>query len=104
MPMEAIRCVVETEAENRRKMADTEAACAGVLAEAERTGQALLEAARETSAANGQAQLRQAEERAAHRIAELETETAETCRCLQERAQSRMEDAVQLIIERIANG
>lgn len=101
MPSEAIRQITETEQFLQARKAAAEAEARRIVADAERAGQKLMAQAQADAAEQGRVMLRQAEERAVARAAEI-TEAAEA-ECLRQRrrAEARLEATAEWIAERV---
>lgn len=101
MALDAIKRVTEAERLNQERGLAAQAEARQMVADAERSGKALLETARAQAEARGKALLRQAEERAAARAAEIAGEAEQTCRRQRAQAERHLAETAAMIVERI---
>ena len=101
MSLEAIEKVTEVELESKERRGAAEAEARQIVADAERTGLALLQQVRADAAAEGKNLLRQAEERAAERAAEISAGASREADGLRQLADKHMEAAAEFIVGRV---
>ena len=104
MSLEAITkiCGVEDEMDQARAQARVQAQ--KILADAERSGQELLEQGRSSSAEKTTGVMKAAEERGAQRRREILAQADEDCAALEQLAETNMARAVEWIVERVVDG
>ena len=101
MSLEAIRQVTEKERANREKKNEIEVQARQLVADAERSGLALLQQVRSEAAEKGKQLLREAEQRAEAQAEEIR-KTAEAEKDAQRReAEKHLEEAADFIVERV---
>ena len=104
MSLEAIKTITEAEEAARRLKADAATEAKRMIGEAKTAGQAALDAA-ENKANEELRELRaKADEKATADARELAANTENKKAAMQVKAESRMDKAAQLIVERIVNG
>lgn len=101
MSLEAIEQIMETERLNRTRRLAAEEEARKILADAERSGQVLLENARAAAVAQGDALLAQAEKRAAARCDAIAAEAEAECVHRHRLAEERMAETAAFIAERV---
>ena len=101
MSLEAIEKVTEVELESKERRGAAEAEARQIIADAERTGLALLQKVRADAASEGKALLRKAEERAAERAAEISANASREADGLRQMADKHMEAAAEFIVGRV---
>ena len=101
MSLEAIEKVTEVELESKERRGAAEAEARQIVADAERTGLALLQKVRADAASEGKALLRKAEERAAERAAEISANASREADALRQMADKHMEEAAEFIVGRV---
>ena len=101
MSFEAIQKVTETEQANRVKKADAAAEAKRIVAEAERMGQQLVAQARAEADTQVKTMLAEAEARAAQRSQQILADNDAACAALKQDAQARLEQAADIIVERV---
>lgn len=103
MSFEAIQKVTEAEQLSREKKAEAVAEAKRIVAEAEREGRQLVSQARAEADEKVKTTMADAETRAAECVRKILEDNAAACQMLKQEAQARMEQAVDLIVERVGN-
>lgn len=103
MSLEAIQKVTELEKRMQEKKSAAETEARTILAEAEKSGLALLTQMRNDAAERGRNLGVRAEEKAAQRTAEIQRTAEAEADALRTLAEKHMEEAVELIIGRVVN-
>ena len=101
MPLEAIEHINQAEAAGRDCRQAAEAQAKQLLAEAQRSGAALLQKTREDAARQGRELLSEAEKRAAAKGEEIRAAAQAEGEALRREAQSHLEAAADLIVGRV---
>ena len=101
MSLEAIKRVTEIESRVQERKAAAESEARQILANAERVGLDCLQQARAAAVEAGKEQLKQAEERAAKRAAEVQRVAEAECAVLRETAAQNLEEAAEFIVGRV---
>lgn len=101
MSLEAIKQVTETEQSNQTRKAAAETEAKQLIADAEKTGQALVQKARAEAAEQGKALLHQAEERAALRAKEIAAAAETESTRQRQQAETRLSETAEFIVERV---
>ena len=104
MSLEAITTIRAVEEEMDQTRAQARLQAQKCLADAERSGQALLAEGRRASAEKTAGAVRAAEERGAARRQEVLAAAQEDCQALARLAETNMAQAVQMIVERVVDG
>lgn len=104
MSLDAIKKVTETEQLSLQRRTEATAAAKKLVADAEREGVKLVEAAQSRAAAEARALMAQAEKKAAEYAAKAKADTERDCAELRRAAERRLDDAATLIMERIVSG
>lgn len=104
MSLEAITKIRGLEDEMEQARAQARAEAQKLLADAERSGQSLLEQGRRISAEKTAGVMKAAEERGALRRQEILAQADEDCAALSRLAETNMAQAVQMIVERVVDG
>ena len=103
MSLEAIEKVTQIEQQSQERKAAAEAEARRIVAEAEREGLALLQQTRAAAADKSRKLLREAEERAAEKAAEIDRAAEIDCAALQEAAGKHLDEAAEFIVGRVVN-
>lgn len=103
MSLEAITAITEAEERARQKKADAAADAKRKIAQAVSDGEAAVEAAAQKADAEISAKMRQAEEKAKADASELAGSNENKKASMRVRAESRLDKAAELIVERIVN-
>lgn len=101
MSLEAIEAVNRAENENKARRAAAEQEAKERVAQAEKDGLALLERVRAQSAEEGKRLLREAEERAEKRCAQLRQDAAGECEAMERLAREHMSAAAERIVGKV---
>ena len=101
MSLEAIEKVTEVEQKSKERRLAAEAEARQIVADAERASLALLQQVRVDAAEEGKTLLRQAEERAAKRAAEIDAGASREADGLRQMADKHMEAAAEFIVGRV---
>lgn len=101
MSLEAIERITKTEEDVRAGKAAAEAESRAMKAEAQRAGEEMLLQLRQEQAAREKELLAQAEARGAQRGAQIAEDAASESRALREKAEKRLPQAVEFIVERV---
>ena len=101
MSLEAIEKVAEVENRNRERRVAAEAEAKQIVADAERSGLALLKQVRADAAERRKALMRQAEEAAAARSAEIGRTAEAEGEALRQTAEKHLEEAAEFIVGRV---
>jgi len=103
MSLEAIEKVTQVEMNLQERKISAEAEAKQLIADAEREGLALLQSVRVTAAEHAKQMMKQAEERAAQRAAEIGRAAEAESVALREAAGKYLEEAAEFIVERVVN-
>jgi len=103
MSFEAIQKVTETEQVTRAKKAEAAVEAKRIVGEAERMGRQLVSQARAEADEKVKAMLAEAEARAAERSRQVLADNDAACAALKKDAQTRLEQAADLIVGRVGN-
>lgn len=103
MSFEAIEIVNRTEAQSKERKSAAELEAKNLIAEAERSGLALLEQARAQAAAEGKQLVKEAESRAESRCAKIREDTRSECDALAKQASGLVSKAVERIVGKVVN-
>ena len=101
MSLEAIKIVVAAETDADKQRAEALAEAKRIIAQAEAKGKDDLQKARGLAEANVQTLCREAEDRGGESTAKAAVETRAQCQALEEKAGTRLEQAVNIIVERV---
>lgn len=104
MSLEAIQIISEAEAKAERAKADAKAEAKQAVEDAERAGKSLVEAALRKADTELQALGRKVDQAAAIETGNSQTNAAAEEAAMRERAERRLDEAAQLILERIVSG
>ena len=104
MAIEAIKKVtqIEQDAQKRRDAAAAEGKL--LVADAQKAGRKLLEEKRQQAEAQARQMMQQAEAEAAQAAEVILADADKECQALKEAARDRLEQAVELIVEKVVNG
>lgn len=103
MSFEAIEIVNRAEAQSKERKLAADLEAKNLIAEAERSGLALLEQARAQAAAEGKRLVKEAESRAESRCAKIREDTRSECDALAKQADSLVSKAVERIVGKVVN-
>lgn len=103
MSLDAIKQVVQAEADTKQRKADAAAAAKKLIADAEQAGQEALRGARSEAEIKAKELMVQAEERAAVRSSEIADQAKKDCAALRAAAEGRLEAAADLIVRRVVS-
>lgn len=101
MSLEAIKQVTESEEKARAALAQAQADAKRMVADARREGEARVAAALEQAEVQVKAGMEQAEARAVEHAAQVGAESRKTCDALKAKAEQRLSQAADLIMERV---
>ncbi|MCI8480498.1 MAG: hypothetical protein HFG08_06440 [Oscillibacter sp.] len=101
MSLEAIEKVTQVEVQNRERRAAAEAEAKKLVADAEKSGLALLQRTRDGAAESGRELLQQAEAKAAERAAEIDRTAEAEAAKLRETAEKHLAEAAEFIVGRV---
>ena len=101
MPLEVIENNTRVEADNRERKTAAEAKAKQIVADAQRDGLALLQQTRTAAAERSRELLQQAEARAAARGEEIRRAARTEGEALRREAETRLDDAADLIVGRV---
>lgn len=101
MSLEAIEKVTQVENKSQERKAAAEAEARQIVADAERKGLALLQQVRTDAAEDGRKLLKQAEEKAVRRAAEIDRAAEAESAALREAAGKHLEEAAEFIVGRV---
>lgn len=101
MSLEAIEKVTQIEDQSRERKAAAEVEARQLVADAEREGLALLQQTRADAAEAGRQLLREAEERAAGKAAEISCAAEAESAALRQAADKHLDEAAEFIVGRI---
>lgn len=104
MSLEVIKQVAELEQTCAQRKADAAAAAKRAVADAEKAGQAMLDARRGEAEAQVKTMMSEAEARAAEQAKAVQEETERSCNELKDRAETQLEAAAALIVRRVVTG
>lgn len=103
MSLEAIRKVAEIEEQVQERKLIAEAEAHQMIADAEKAGAVNVQKTRNEVAENAKLLLKQAEERATEKTAEIQRAAEAESSALREKAAKHMEEAVEFIVGRVVN-
>ena len=103
MSLEAIKQVTQTEQDCAQRKLDAAQAAKRTVADAEKAGQAALDARRGEAQAKVKAMLAEAEAKAGVQADAVRADTAKACAALKQSAQQKLEQAAELIVRRVVN-
>lgn len=101
MSLEAIQKVTETEQDSRTRKAEAAAEAKRIVAEADRMGRQAVVEARAAAEEQVKAMLAGAETCAGERTEAARAENAKACAALKERARPQLDQAADLIVEKV---
>ena len=103
MSLEAIKKVAQTEADAKQRKAEALVAAKKMVSDAQLAGEQTLRSACAEADTKTKELMRQAEERAAGRAAEIAAQSKEECAILRSAAENKLEDAAALIVRRVVS-
>lgn len=103
MSLDAIKQVTQAEEASRARKAEAAQNAKKAVAEAEREGQAQLDAARAQAESKVWAMMSDAEAEAARQAEAIQAQTARDCQALKDAAEARLEAAADLIVGKVVN-
>lgn len=103
MSLEAIKQVTEAEQKSQARKLEALAASKKTVADAERTGQNVLDEANSKAELQVKAMMKEAEEKANKQTEQLMADTKRDCQAMQQAAEGRVSKAVSLIVRRVVN-
>ena len=103
LSLEAIKQVTQTEQDCAQRKLDAVQAAKRTVAEAEKTGQAALDARRGEAQAQVRALMADAEAKAGVEADAVRADTAKACAALKVSAEQKLEQAAELIVRRVVN-
>ena len=104
MSLDAIKKVTETEQLSQQRRIEAATAAKKLVADAERDGVKLVEAAQNRAVGEARTMMAEAEKKAAEYAAKAKADTERDCVELRRAAERRLDDAATLIMERIVSG
>jgi V/A-type H+-transporting ATPase subunit G/H len=104
MAIEAIRKVTQTEQDSQKRRDAAAAEGKQQVAQAQKEAKRLLEDARQQAEAKAREQMQQAEEKAAELSKGILTGAEQDCQSLKENARKRLDQAAELIVEKVVKG
>lgn len=103
MSFQDIQKVTETEQNTRAQKAEAQAEAKRIVAAAQKAGAARVEQARNEAQARAKELMAQAEALAAEQTEQTLAANAEACRAMRRQAETRLDQAADLIVRRVVN-
>jgi V/A-type H+-transporting ATPase subunit G/H len=103
LSLEAIKQVTDAEQACAQRKTEALQAAKRTVADAERAGQALLEARRSEAQTQVKAMMAKAEKEAAVQAQQVQADTQRSCDALKASAETKLDEAAQRIVRRVVN-